>query len=56
MVRNKNSQEVFNLIEPTYWKYSSMYGYLVLMNQRIFFIVSVDDMFYIDLTDEFEFV
>ena len=53
-VIHKNSREEFNLTEPTYWKYSSMYGYLVLMNRRIFLIVSVDDMFYLDITDDFE--
>lgn len=51
---NKNSREEFDTEEPIYYKYSSMYGYLVLMGNRIFFIVSVDEMYYLDLTEDFE--
>jgi hypothetical protein len=55
-VKHKNSQEVFNLKEPLYYKWFR-YGYLVVMNNRVFFITSFnDELEFEDITDEFEFI
>jgi hypothetical protein len=50
-VKHKNSQEVFNLKEPLYYKWFR-YGYLVVMNNRVFFITSFnDELEFEDITD-----
>jgi hypothetical protein len=52
-VQHKNSLEVFELTEPIYTKYY-LYGYLVGMCGKIFFITSVEDnLDCIDITDDF---
>lgn len=53
-VKHKNSQEVFVLDKPTYSKFH-LYGYLVGMNGKVFFIYNNNDLLdYYEVTDEFE--
>jgi len=55
-VKHKNSQQIFNLKKPTYYK-MFRYGYLVVMNNKVFFITSFnDDLEFDDVTDDFEFI
>jgi hypothetical protein len=52
-VQHKNSLEVFELTEPIYTKHY-LYGYLVGMCGKMFFITSVEDTLdCIDITDDF---
>jgi len=55
-VIHKNSREEFDLSYPNYYKYYSIYGYLVMtIARKIFFIDDLDSVYgYTDITDDFE--
>lgn len=52
-VQHKNSKEVFLLDKPIYCKFD-LYGYLVGIGGKVFFITSFEDRLeYDEVTDEF---
>lgn len=52
-VQHKNSLEIFELTKPAYYK-THLYGYLVGMNNKVFFITSFEDnLDYYEVTDDF---
>lgn len=56
-VVHKNSQDKFYLLAPNYIKLNSIYGYLVGMNKKVFFIYeSNEELFSDDVTDDFEII
>lgn len=54
-VIHKNSREVISTTEPHYYKIFGVYGYLVVIDKRVFFIESSSFSFN-DVTDGFEFI
>ena len=56
-VQHKNSLEIFDLSEPTYTKFNSVYGYLVMGGEQVFFIyISNDDLFKDNVTEDYEII
>jgi len=53
-VQHKRGLDIYYLLAPNYIKYNSIYGYLVGMNDKIFFIYnSNDELFSDNVTDDF---
>ena len=53
-VIHKNSREEFELTKPIYHK-SYLYGYLVGMDNKVFFITFYEDVLdYVEVTENFE--
>ena len=53
-VQHKRGLNIYYLLAPNYIKYNSIYGYLVGMNDKIFFIYnSNDELFSDNVTDDF---
>lgn len=56
-VQHKCSLEVFDLSEPKYTKFSSVYGYLAMGGENVFFIyISNDDLFRDTVTEQFNII
>ncbi len=54
-VQHKCSLEIFDLSEPTYTKFSSVYGYLVMGGENVFFIYDCnEELFKDEVTEEFD--
>ena len=55
-VIHKNSREEFDLFEPRYYKYYSMYGLLVMGGKDVFFISDASENNYECVTEDFEII
>ena len=54
-VRHKRGLQTYYLYIPNYIKYNSIYGYLVGMNGKVFFIYNTtDELFSDDITEDFD--